>query len=115
MAEFSDLLGKVLIEAYKDIFEGDDTIIFEIENGQRYKMYHDQECCENVHIKDIVGDMNDLIGSPILQAEVSSNMDGDDEWTFYKLNTIKGGVTISWCADTDSYYSTEVEFKQMDN
>ena len=78
-------------------------------------MYHEQDCCEEVYIEDICGDLDDLIGTPILLAEkvTESNDCCSQLWTFYKLSTIKGSVTIRWCGETDSYYySIEVSFKE---
>jgi hypothetical protein len=88
-------------------------------------MYHYQDCCESVYVESVVGDLSDLIGSPILQAEEVVQMSGDDAslegrgdesftWTFYKLATIKGSVTIRWYGGSNGYYSESVTFKQLE-
>jgi hypothetical protein len=93
-----------------------DEIKFATDDGL-FRMFHDQDCCEGVELDDVCGDWDDLIGTPVLQAEENSNSDqgakGDyDEsytWTFYKLATIKGGVTIRWYGSSNGYYSESVE------
>jgi len=52
-------------------------------------------------IEDICGDLEDLVGSPILMAEEITEEKFDDEygytkWTFYKFATRKGYVTLRW-------------------
>lgn len=103
-----------------------DRLEFETTDGRRFVMYHDQDCCEHVSIEDIAGDLKDLIGSPILQAEEETDSDnpkskGDGEhkladesstWTFYKLATIKGSVTIRWYGSSNGYYSERVSFEE---
>jgi hypothetical protein len=94
-------------------------ILFITNEGEKYIMYHQQDCCENVNIEDIIGDINDLIGAPITMAEeVTSNENPKDvnwpsesfTWTFYKFATIKGYVTIRWYGESNGYYSEHVTF-----
>lgn len=97
-----------------------DEIIFTTLGGQKFGMIHEQECCESVEIDDICGDFKDLLGEPLLVAEETSNSsdspkyDGDKDeywtWTFYKLRTRKGDVTIRWYGASNGYYSESVSF-----
>lgn len=116
LERFEDLKGQTLsrIEQVRD-----EELIFTLANGEQYKLYHSQDCCESVTIEDIVGDLSDLVGTPILMThEASSVNDGlklgeyDDSrtWTFYKLATIKGYVDIRWYGTSNGYYSERVDF-----
>ena len=118
--EIKELLGKVLVDVVNvDNYE----LIFICDNGDKYKLYHEQHCCEEVYIDDINGDLKDLIGSPILMAEEHSSKKNPEDvnmpeyqeyftWTFYKLATIKGYVNIRWYGESNGYYSEEVDFKK---
>lgn len=116
VVNFNDLLGKTFtnIEVNKE----KDEIDFYLENGDRYSMFHSQDCCESVSIEDIEGDFSDLIGNPITLAEEVSNSElfegrpknpDSFTWTFYKLATIKGYVTMRWLGESNGYYSESVD------
>ena len=116
---FADLVGKTFVS----IKPGDDVIEIVCADGAIYVMHHDQECCEHVRVESIVGDLADLVGTPILVAEEASNRTHPEDyktddnygesftWTFYKLATVKGWVDIRWLGESNGYYGETVELK----
>jgi len=112
----SDLIGKTLKKiSVESEYDSKNKIVFESQDSEIYEMYHEQDCCEEVSIEDIEGDLNDLVGVPIIKAEESTNSDendyGSETWTFYKFATIKGYVTIRWYGSSNGNYSEAVSFK----
>lgn len=114
-SHISALLGKTVESAIAT----DDSIRFKTTAGAVYLMHHNQNCCEHVYVESIVGDLQDLIGSPITLAEEVSNADVPPPehesdysytWTFYKLATVKGYVDIRWFGSSNGYYSESVDF-----
>lgn len=119
-AELSDLVGLTLTRVEKTDC---DRIEFETSEGRKFLMYHNQDCCESVAIEDITGDLQDLVGSPIVMAE---DVDYDppargpedyvpesETWTMYKLATVKGYVTIRWYGSSNGYYSESCSFMEQ--
>lgn len=112
---FSTLLGKVFV----DVYVSNDRMFFVVSDVEVYVMYHELDCCEDVRIDDICGDLSDIIGSTIMRAEEASSREHAEDavfeessesftWTYYKLDTFKGGVTIKWYGESNGYYSEEV-------
>jgi hypothetical protein len=71
-ANFSDLIGKTLTDI-KHVKNRDDEIFFYTSDNITYVMKHDFDCCEDVYVEDICGDLNDLVGTPILSAVEVTN------------------------------------------
>ncbi len=117
MASFdsiSAMVGKTIIEVNKN--DDNNELIFIGDDGTQYKFYHSQDCCETVQIEDICGDLENLVGSPILTAEERTSREGiydegnSTTWTFYEFATNKGSVTIRWYGTSNGYYSESVDF-----
>ena len=118
--EYLPILGETLISVEKtNGGRNGDQITFKTAT-KTWIMYHSQDCCENVYIDDIEGNLSDLVGEPLLQAEVvtgepdgsESRYDELQQWTFYKLATIKGYVTIRWYGGSNGWYSVSVSFEE---
>lgn len=118
----NELVGKVVVT----IENKDNTeLIFTCSTGEKYRMYHEQDCCETVMIEDINGDLDDLLGEITMAEEVSNyqpiseqdiNRTKESEsctWTFYKLATVKGYVDIRWFGESNGWYSESVTFEKI--
>lgn len=118
---FEDLHGRVLCKVVND---DDVELRFHLTEDHYVRMYHMQDCCESVSIEDIVGDLDDLVGTPLLLVEEVSNYEPDEHeadeddyygesetWTYYRFRTIKGSVDIRWYGTSNGYYSESVDIE----
>ena len=71
----NELVGKTLVRV--ELNDGRDVLEFETSDGNRYQLYHYQDCCESVWLEDVNGDFDDLIGSPLLVADEVTNLEHD--------------------------------------
>lgn len=118
-AKLSDMIGVTMadVSAAKD----GDIMRFTARDGRVWELYHSQDCCESVTIADIVGNLQDLVGSPLRMADESVSEQGDPApqypdswtWTFYKFGTVKGYVDVRWLGESNGYYSESVDFRQV--
>jgi len=116
---FTSMIGQVM----KHVVAYGDQLDFIRDDGKIFRFCHLQDCCESVFIQDIDGNLNDLVGSPLVMAEdVSSvylevpvpeidvNLYDSMTWTYYKFATINGYVTVRWLGTSNGYYSESVDF-----
>jgi hypothetical protein len=118
---FKTLLGKTLTSARVL----NDEVVYFNTDSEEFRLFHWQDCCEGVYVESVVGDLQDLIGEPLLVAEQVESLpltpeqltlqEGRDSytWTFYKLATRKGYVDIRWFGSSNGYYSESVTFEQV--
>ena len=112
----AQMLGKTFVQVSGAV--GNFDLLFETANGERFMFSHQQDCCERVDINDIVGDLQDLVGEPLLLAEEvqgETPVDFNEReyesvtWTFYKFATRKGYVDVRWLGESNGYYSERVD------
>ena len=114
--KIEEMIGRT----FTDVKQVDkETIVFrkDVPGGYTtFEFYHIQDCCENVSIEDVCGDLRDLEFSPILTAEVCTKQDDTvcGTWTFYRFQTVKGTVTIRWYGESNGYYSEEVSIMKTE-
>ena len=115
-----ELLGHTMRNVYQDSENQGDLLVFERTDGTKITFYHYQSCCEGVWIDVVEGEFEDLVGSPILKAEVYTQgydpRRGDDigQYTFYTFATIKGTVQVMWRGESNGYYSIDVYMRIED-
>ena len=119
IVNFADMLGHTIVEVNS---ADSDVVVFQMENGQECRLYHEQDCCESVSVESVNGTYDDLIGSPLtfVDEETSNENPPDTDkptyqddsftWTTYTLTTAKGTVRIRWYGESNGYYSEDVYF-----
>jgi hypothetical protein len=120
VTKFPEMLGVSFVEVTGGE-PGSETMDFRDASGRIFRFFHSQDCCESVGIADIVGDVSDLIGFPMLEAEEISSGDAPAPehaesytWTFYRFSTVKGTVTVRWLGESNGYYGEGVSFLRID-
>lgn len=118
----SDLVGKILTAAV----QVGDAVFLTDSRGRRYRLYHEQDCCEYVTITGVEGRLEHLVGSPITKAE-QDYLDPpptdpppeyppeSETWTNQTLATVRGEVVIRWHGTSNGYYGETPTFGVMDD
>ncbi len=115
LKKFDQLIG----QTFAEVRSTGDEMLFILPGGGGWKFYHEQDCCEIVTIEDVIGDLDDLAGSAIIEAEEISNegapVRGGESytWTFYRFSTIKGTVTVRWLGESHGFYYESVNFAAL--
>ena len=121
--KFRDLLGETIIYATGE--KGDEEIRLTLADGRVFRLYHNQDCCESVEVDEVIGEWATLCGQPLTIAEEVTHenenppgvpaKDYQDSytWTFYRLGTEWGLITIRWYGESNGYYSESVDFGEV--
>ena len=109
--ELDNFAGQI-IKKVDGIEKESEFVTIEMESGDRFQFSHDQDCCEHVRLDDFEVDLDSIVGSMVISAEEVINRPDEIEsvtWTFYKIETNKGGIWLRWCGESNGYYSESVD------
>lgn len=119
-----ELEGKVIVDI-KGMYQYSEMVMFSLLNGEKVIMYNYEQRCGNdveIQLEEVIGYSSDLLNSEIILAEeVQSTKEqvgdyGDTEnWSFVKIGTINGQVTLRWKGRSNGHYSVGVDVDVMEN
>jgi hypothetical protein len=117
MNNFFGLNGKTITK-----LNVDDVTTIETSDGKRYQLSHSQDCCESVRHEKTIGEIENVLNSPITLAE-EDNSDpkwatdyGYNEshtWSGYFLETVNGRVELWFLGESNGYYSESMGFSEI--
>jgi len=88
--DFSDLLNTPIIQASEET------------NDDNWCTWDNTDDATNMRI----------LAKVVLSPEDEVDYEGSTMWTFYRLRTIKGTVTIRWYGSSNGWYSVSVYFRK---
>lgn len=106
------LIGKKI----RNVYVSEDEVIFRLNNNETnetitYTFTHFQECCENVFIEEIEGDLNNLCFETILDAEIFERHEDEflsQTFTILKFRTKRDSYSVMWKGESNGYYSESI-------
>lgn len=117
--EMAKIVGQTPVSV-EGATEGSDVVVIKTAEGNSLKLRYEPDCCASCSVCQVDGDIEDLIGVPLVMCEeitdgvpehdqkTETGQGYEDEsftWTFVKLGTVKGYVTIRWYGSSNGYYS----------
>jgi len=102
---FSDLVGFTLTDI--TISFGGMYALYTARDGTRFLQFHPQDCCEQVSLEDVDGDLSRILDQPIVEASERTEDSEYGSWTFYVIRTNLDSVTMRWYGTSDSRYYAE--------
>ncbi len=102
------------IKSIAGLHEGSEEVIISFTDGTEIVQNHDQNCCEEVSVSQVDGDIKRHLNAELYTIEEKTQDMGDaaDEtgtWTFYTMVTSRGYLDWRWQGESNGYYSESVD------
>lgn len=91
-------------------------VTFSMQKGIAYNLEHIQQCCENADIIEVVGNLDDLVNTPIRSIEtVIEGNNQTNQYMSYEFETDKGKVFFKWAIPySDCPSNIKVDFRLLE-
>lgn len=119
-ANWHDLKGQLITRVVASAIDDEVTVYT---TGINLRAYHQSACCESVRLIRTEGDIENLAGATILNAEDDSGAQDPDwhkepyeyshTWTKLTLNTTKGDVHFWFLGESNGYYGETLDFQRL--
>jgi len=113
------LVGEIL--THIDVDADNEEILLTTQSGRRFRVYHNQNCCENVNIVDTEGEWHTLLNKKLVEVKHTEYDDGvppyDGCESYTKtaiLFRVDDATVISrWVGTSNGYYSETVDLAEI--
>jgi len=125
-SNFAVALNGAVITSICGLSVGSERVEITIQGDRKFVLFHNQDCCETVRIKRVTGNIEDVIGSSVLEAietiwpqdeyppdAEKEKYDDSFSYTDFALRTHNGTMKIRWRGDSNGYYSESVSFVEV--
>lgn len=112
-AVLSQMIGQTPVEI-TGLKEGSESVTIRTKEGNELILRYEPDCSASCTICQVDGDADDLLRAPLLMCEevteglpeeAREEYEDSFTWTFVKLATVKGYVTLRWYGSSNGYYS----------
>ena len=108
-----------------DVFH--EETVFTTQCGRKFKIYHEQDCCESVYMVDSLGNPKELIGKTIREVQFGEPDDAfqdaylaeqcsypPESYTFTEVRFVCDDMTYveRWFGESNGCYSEEVDVSE---
>ena len=105
-----EVIGLKFSKGGRITYDSNHQDLFFLESSKfKVQIYVVEDCCNGSWIEDIEGDVHDIIDEPITMFELVSNREEENDyyktWTFIKIGTKKGSITIRFVGESNGYYT----------
>jgi hypothetical protein len=97
-----------------------DEILVTSASGRRWRIWHEQDCCESASLESTDGDLSSLVGKCV-EIDHDAEPMGDpppqypESWTRTKITFRADGDTVvtRWLVESNGYYGEEISISEL--
>jgi len=116
----SEIVGKTIESVSRTGEEFSEEVRFETQCGRRFVIRHNQDCCEEVRIQSVEGDLQSLVGKRTNRAssefdnELPEGIEKGDLESYTRSIFCINDVVITFFGFSNGYYDESATMQEID-